>query len=83
MTPGAGLASLSWTAVAGASEYWVMKADGFAACNYGKAKVATVTGTTFTDTEVMAGRSHCYSIVPASSNACYAPASTCTCVTPT
>jgi hypothetical protein len=82
-TAGAGQVALSWSAVAGATEYWVMKSDGFAACNYGKAKVATVTGTTYTDTEVMAGRAHCYSIVPASSNACYAPASTCTCATPT
>jgi len=83
VTPGVGQASLSWSAVAGANQYWVMKSDGFAACNFGKAKVATVTGTTYTDTEVMAGRQHCYSIVPASSNACYAPASTCTCTTPT
>ncbi|WP_174256976.1 PepSY domain-containing protein [Myxococcus xanthus] len=81
-TPGDGQVSLSWNASAGASQYWVMKTEGFAGCDFGKAKVATVTGTTYTDGEVANGRQYCYSIVPASSNACYGAASACTCATP-
>ncbi|NTX03767.1 endopeptidase [Myxococcus sp. CA040A] len=80
-TPGDGQIALNWTASAGASEYWVMKTEGMG-CNFGKAKVATVTGTTYTDSEVANGREYCYSIVPASSNACYGAASACSCATP-
>jgi hypothetical protein len=81
-TPGDGQVSLNWTATTGASQYWVMKTEGFAGCNFGKAKIATVTGTSYTDGEVANGRQYCYSIVGASSNTCYSPASTCVCTTP-
>ncbi|MFY1831893.1 endopeptidase [Myxococcus fulvus] len=80
-TPGDGQVALNWTASAGATEYWVMKTEGMG-CDFGKAKVATVSGTTYTDTEVANGREYCYSIVPASSNACYGAASACSCATP-
>ncbi|WP_224245000.1 endopeptidase [Hyalangium gracile] len=74
---------LSWSSVPGASQYWVMKTEGFAGCNFGNSKIATVTGTSYTDPEVANDRSYCYSVVAAgSSSACYTPASTCTCVTP-
>ncbi|GMU07883.1 endopeptidase [Corallococcus caeni] len=82
-TPGDSQVSLAWTASAGASEYWVMKTEGFAGCDFGKARVATVTGTSYTDPEVANGRQYCYSVVPASSNACFGQASACTCTTPT
>ncbi|QSQ24485.1 hypothetical protein JY651_05905 [Pyxidicoccus parkwayensis] len=81
-TAGSGQVTLSWSAPAGATQYWVMKSEGIAACSYGKARAATVTTTSYTDGEVMSGRQYCYSIVPASSNACYGAASTCTCATP-
>jgi len=82
-TPGEGSVSLSWNPVGGASQYWVMRTEGYAGCNFGKANVATVTGTSYTDTEVANGRQYCYSIVAAGSNsACYSQASTCNCVTP-
>ena len=82
-TPGEGSVSLSWNPVNGASSYWVMKTEGYAGCNFGKANIATVTGTRYTDTEVANGRQYCYSVVAAGSNAaCYSPASTCNCVTP-
>jgi hypothetical protein len=81
-TAGDGQVALNWTASAGASEYWVMKTEGFAGCDFGKAKIATVTGTSYTDSEVANGRQYCYSVVPASSNACYGRASTCSCATP-
>jgi hypothetical protein len=81
-TAGTGQVALSWGSVTGATQYWVMKTEGFAGCNFGKAKIATVTGTSYTDGEVASGRPYCYSVVPASSNACYGKASTCTCSTP-
>ncbi len=65
-----------------ANQYWVMKTEGFAGCNFGKAKIASVTGTWYTDNDVVNGRQYCYSVVAASSNACYAPASECTCLAP-
>jgi trimeric autotransporter adhesin len=74
---------LSWTGVAGATKYWVMKTEGFAGCNFGKTLTATVTTTSYTDTEVANGRQYCYSIVGAgASNACFGVASNCTCATP-
>lgn len=83
LTPGTRQVALSWTGVTNAAKYWVMKTEGHAGCNFGKALKATVTGTTWTDTEVLSGRQYCYSIVAAgSSNACYSQASTCSCVTP-
>jgi len=81
-TAGSGQVALSWGSVTGANQYWVMKTEGFAGCNFGKAKIATVTGTSYTDGEVASGRQYCYSIVPASSNACYGKASACVCSTP-
>jgi hypothetical protein len=82
-TPGQGQVDLSWNAVPGASQYWVMKTEGFAGCNFGKARVANISGTTFTDPAVSNGRQYCYSVVAAGSNAaCYTQSSACTCVTP-
>jgi len=83
-TGGAGQVSLSWNATTGASKYWVMKSEGFAGCDFGKALVATVsTGTSYTDSEVAAGRQYCYNIVAVgASNACYSRASNCVCATP-
>ena len=83
LAAGDGQVGLSWTSVSGASEYWVMKTEGFAGCDFSKAKVATVTGTSYTDGEVANGRQYCYSVVPASTSACYGPASSCSCATPT
>jgi hypothetical protein len=83
-TPGNGQVSLSWSSVAGASKYWVMKTEGHAGCDLGKALVASPTSTSFTDTVVANDRQYCYSIVGVgSSNACYGQASTCVCTTPT
>ncbi|PTL78989.1 endopeptidase [Vitiosangium sp. GDMCC 1.1324] len=82
-TAGDGQVSLNWTTTSGASQYWVMKTEGFAGCDFGKAKIATVTGTSYTDGEVANGRQYCYSIVGAGSNAaCYSQASSCVCTTP-
>jgi trimeric autotransporter adhesin len=82
-TPGSFQVALSWSAVAGATRYWVFRTEGHAGCNFGKALIAEVTGTTYTDTQVANGRTYYYNVVAAgSSPACYGRASTCVNATP-
>ncbi|NTX66287.1 hypothetical protein HUA74_37085 [Myxococcus sp. CA051A] len=81
--PTAEQVSLSWSPISGATQYWVMKSDGVNGCTYGKARVATVTITSYVDTEVLTGHNTCYSVMAAgSSAACYGASSTCTCASP-
>jgi trimeric autotransporter adhesin len=78
--------ALSWNGVPGATRYWVFRTEGHAGCNYGKALIAEVPGTsgTFADTQVAADRSYSYNVVAAgASSACYSRASNCATETPT
>ncbi len=82
-TPGNFQVGLSWSGVSGATRYWVFRTEGHAGCNFGKARIAEVTGTTFTDTQVANGRPYFYNVVPAgASSACFGRASTCVSATP-
>ncbi len=82
-TPGDSQVALSWNAVAGASRYWVLRTEGHAGCNYGKARIADITGTSFTDTAVANGREYYYNVVAqGSSAACYTRVSNCVNATP-
>lgn len=82
-TPGDYQASLSWSSVSNADEYWVFRSEGHAGCDFGKALIATTTGTSFTDTEVANGRDYFYNVVAADSNdACFGTMSNCETVTP-
>jgi trimeric autotransporter adhesin len=84
VTPGHYQASLSWNAVPGATRYWVFRTEGHAGCDYGKALIAEVTGTSYVDTEVATLRPYHYNVVAAgASSACYARMSNCATVTPT
>ncbi len=84
VTPGSFRNTLTWTAVAGASRYWVLRTEGHAGCNFGKVKLAEVTTTTYTDTAVAAGRVYSYNIVAqGTSAACFSRVSTCVAGTPT
>ncbi len=75
--------ALSWPAVAGASRYWVFRTEGYAGCNFGKALVADLTGTAYTDTEVANDRAYSYNVVAVgASSACYSRASNCATATP-
>ncbi|HKV06714.1 MAG TPA: endopeptidase [Thermoanaerobaculia bacterium] len=75
--------SLSWNSVAGATRYWVFRSEGHAGCNFGKTKIAEVTGTSYVDTQVANGRSYSYNVVAVGSNAaCFGPVSNCLTVTP-
>jgi hypothetical protein len=83
-TPGNNSVALTWNAVAGASTYWVMRTEGHAGCNFGKALIATVAGTSYTDTQVGNGRAYSYNVVAqGASSACYTRVSNCATVTPT
>jgi len=83
-SPGNFQASLSWGAVPGATRYWVFRTEGHAGCDFGKALVAEVTGTSHTDGQVANGRPYSYNVVAAGpSSACFGPASNCVTVTPT
>ena len=61
----------------------MFRTEGHAGCNFGKALIAEVTGTTYTDTQVANGRTYYYNVVAAgASSACYGRASNCASVTP-
>ena len=82
-TPGNYQASLSWNSVPGATRYWVLRTEGHAGCDFGKALIAETTGTSYTDTQVANGRDYSYNVVAAgTSSACYSVASNCATVTP-
>jgi hypothetical protein len=84
VTPGNYQNQLSWNSVSGATRYWVMRSDGHAGCNFGKTRIADITGTSFIDTTVANGRAYSYNVVAqGSSSSCYSPVSNCVTVTPT
>ncbi len=76
-TPGFGQVALSWTAVPNAAAYNVLRND--QGCNWGYTIVATVSGTTYTDTNLPDYYPVYYAIQPVGSNsACVGPLSACT-----
>jgi hypothetical protein len=82
-TPGDSSVSLSWNSVSGASRYWVFRSEGFAGCNFGKTRIADITGTSFVDSSVANGRAYSYNVVAVgSSSSCFSRMSTCQTVTP-
>ncbi len=75
--------TLDWTAVSGATRYWVFRSEGHAGCNFGKALIAETTGLSYVDTQVANGRTYYYNVVPAgASSACYGRAGACVSATP-
>jgi subtilisin-like proprotein convertase family protein len=74
---------LAWTAVAGAVRYRVLRTEGHAGCDLGKALIAEVTGTSYTDLDVANGREYGYVVqAVGSSDACFGPVSACQTATP-
>ena len=83
VAPGSNALNLSWTAVPGATAYWVMRGEGFGGCNFSKARIATVGTTSYTDSDVANGTQYSYIIIPqGTTEACFGPASTCVQGTP-
>jgi hypothetical protein len=69
---------LAWSAVTGATKYWVFRTEGHASCNLGRALIGRPTGTSLTDTEVVQGRAYYYAVTAAGNNgACFGPSSLC------
>jgi subtilisin-like proprotein convertase family protein len=75
--------SLSWTAVSGATSYRVLRSEGYAGCDFGKALIATVAGTSYTDPDVANTRTYSYVVqAVGSSSSCFGPGSACVQGTP-
>ena len=75
--------ALSWSPVPSTAAYSVYRADGVFGCGSGKVKIAEVTGTSFTDGDLLAGRGYSYVVLPVGTNAsCLGRASNCASATP-
>jgi uncharacterized repeat protein (TIGR01451 family) len=78
LTLGSNELSLDWTAVPDAVEYRVFRTEGHAGCDFGKALIATLPGTSYVDPDVANGRAYSYVIqAVGSSGACFGPVSAC------
>ena len=74
---------LSWGAISGASSYDIFRTEGVFACDFGKVKVGSTTGTSFNDSGLQNGRDYSYVVIPkGSSAACFGNASSCTTIAP-
>ena len=83
VTPGNMQAVISWTPVAGASNYEVFRTEGVNKCSQGKVKLTTTTSSSFTDTGLMNGREYYYIVIPKGPrSSCFGRASSCMTVTP-
>ena len=97
-SPGTRSATISWTPVANATEYWVLRTDGVHGCTFGKTRVGRVAATaslTFTQTDLLDGLTYYYSVVAVGgapppptplpvvpADSCSGPMSDCVAVTP-
>ena len=66
-TAGMRSATIEWTAVAGAAEYWIMRTDGVHGCNFGKTRIARVAASaarTFSQNDLLDGFTYYYSVMP-------------------
>lgn len=82
-SPTAGGVQLNWNAVPGAQRYQVFRTEGVKGCDFGKVKIAEVTGTSFTDSGLLDGFAYLYSVLPAgSTDSCRGRMSACVTLTP-
>jgi hypothetical protein len=82
-TPSDKSVGLSWTSVAGAANYEVFRTEGVFACDFGKVRLGSTTGTTWNDTNLQNGRDYSYIVIPKGPAAsCFGPSSSCTTATP-
>jgi len=76
--------NLSWTAVPGAANYYVFRTEGVNGCDFGKAKIATVSTTNYTDTQALNGNTYYYTVMPVGANIdCLGKMSNCVQIVPT
>ncbi len=75
-------AKVTWNAVPGAQEYWLFKADGQNACEFGKERIV-LSGTEYVDTTLQNGREYYYTVeAVGTGDSCRSAASACQSVTP-
>ncbi len=91
-TAGVRTATVNWTPVMGATEYWVLRTDGVHGCDFGKTRVARIPATaprTFAQNDLLDGLTYYYSVVAVGGasgiprDSCAGPMSGCAAVTPT
>ena len=76
-TPANNSVALSWTSVPNTVNYYVLRTEGMG-CDYGKAKIAEVSSTNYTDNQALNGRNYYYHVMPVGSNTvCTGPLSNC------
>jgi hypothetical protein len=76
-------ASLSWTAVAGATRYAVFRAEGVQGCDVGQVKIGETTGLTFRDEGLLNGFNYRYAVLPIGlTDSCRGRMSACQAVVP-
>jgi hypothetical protein len=76
-------AQLNWNAVAGAQKYQVFRTEGVKGCDFGKVKIAEVTGTSFADSGLLDGFEYLYSVLPVgATDSCRGRMSACLALTP-
>ncbi len=86
-------ATITWSAVPNALEYWILRTNGVHGCDTGKTRVARIAASgprTFTQTDLLDGLTYFYSVVPVGglaatgtiNDACSGPMSECAAVTP-
>ena len=82
-TPGNTNVGLSWNTISGATSYEVFRTEGVFGCDFGKVKIASTTGTSYTDNSgLQNGRDYSYVVIPKRGAACFGPASACDTVQP-
>jgi hypothetical protein len=82
-TPQNNSVNLSWTSVPGAANYYVWRTEGPMGCDFGKVKIATVSTTSYTDSQALNGRTYYYTVQAVGSNVnCLGPLSNCVSATP-
>jgi hypothetical protein len=90
-TAGVRSATVAWTPVAGAGEYWLLRTDGVHGCDFGKTRVAEISATaplTLTQNDLLDGLTYYYSVVAVGGaagiglDACAGAMSDCAAVTP-
>lgn len=69
---------LSWNSVANAAQYYVFRTEGVRGCDYSRRRIATVSATSYLDTDVNSQRTYHYTVMGVGANdACLGPLSNC------
>jgi hypothetical protein len=84
VTPGNMEATISWSAVNGASRYELFRTEGLRGCGHGKVRLTNTGALSYVDTGLMNGREYYYIVIPKGPNdSCFGRASSCMTVQPT